>query len=388
MSKKSESDLGLYIHIPYCIKKCPYCAFNSFPRGYVNAGYVDSLIKESRWAGDLLNIAGRPLESLYLGGGTPSLLDPLSMEKLINSIFSSYGRARHCEVTLEVNPATNGGEKLKAFRSAGINRLSMGVQSFNDDNLKFLGRLHDAGESEKAFSDARGAGFDNISMDIIFALPGQDGKGLLKELEKAAYLGPEHISLYLLTMEEETPMNERARKREFFPAPDHVQEELFLLAADYLAGRGYSRYETSNYAREGYRSRHNMRYWQGGDYIGLGAGAHSYLSEPGWGIRWWNLRDAGEYETRIKEGLMPLESLEILSREEAVRETVFTALRTGEGLKEGFLRERFGLSLYEVVSEDKLLHIPYELYQAEGGNLSLTDRGALLADDIAERISL
>ena len=387
MSKKTERDLGLYIHIPYCIKKCPYCAFNSFPQGYVDEGYMNSLIKEAMWGAGLHPLAGKPVESIYFGGGTPSLLDPAHIEKFLDVISSVYTLAKYSEITLEVNPAAKDEEKLRAFRRAGINRLSIGVQSFNEENLKFLGRLHDSNESKKAFIDARRAGFDNISIDLIFALPGQSRKDFLSDLDAALALEPEHISLYLLTMEEGTPMSESAIKGDFIPASDFIQEELFLLATDYLGSKGYLRYETSNYARKGYHSKHNMRYWQGGDYIGLGAGAHSYLSEPGWGMRWWNLSDAKQYESCLEEGLMPLESLEILSREEAVREVVLTSLRTREGLREDFVKQRFGLSIYEVISEEKLMALPHGLFIADDSSVCLTDRGALLADYIAEGIT-
>lgn len=388
MTKKYDKDLGVYLHIPFCLKKCSYCAFNSFPKPYVHEGYIDAMIKELQWGARLHGVTGRFLQSLYFGGGTPSLLEAAQVEKLLTAIGASFSVTKDSEITLEVNPAAKDGEKLKAFRAAGINRLSIGVQSFSEKNLKFLGRLHNGEESRAAFADARRAGFDNISIDLIFALPGQNKEALMSDLEIAAALGPEHLSLYLLTMEEGTPMSESARKGKFTPADDCTQETLFLLATDYLSGRGYQRYETSNYARPGYHSRHNMRYWQGDDYIGLGAGAHSYLSEPGWGMRWWNPNDIKAYEDPVKAGFMPLESLELLGREEAVREMLLTALRTKEGLNDTLVRRRFGLSLKEVVSMENLKYLPRDLYRVDGNTFRLTDKGALLTDEIAMRLSL
>lgn len=378
---------GLYIHIPYCLKKCDYCAFSSRPGYGVPQPYLSSLTKEIKWGSGLFGLKVRPVDTLYFGGGTPSLLAPDELGSLIQAISCVFNLTDDAEITLELNPSTADLRKLSAFREAGINRLSIGVQSFQPCNLNFLGRLHSADEALRCVRNANVAGFENISLDLIYGLPGQTRNDLLTDLHKAVGLNPRHISLYLLTLEKNTPLYQRAEKGRFLPLRDDLQEELFHEATAILSGTDYIRYETSNYAKKGYESRHNLKYWKGADYLGFGAAAHSYLNDVGWGMRWWNVSHARGYIKAVKAGKMPVDNLEILSRGSAVIETVFTSLRTREGLREETLLERFEIGLHDAVSLGALRHIPKDLFILEKGRLSLTDKGALLADEIAGMIT-
>lgn len=387
MSKtSSKNGIGIYLHIPYCLKKCPYCAFNSYEEEKVPAGYASSLVTEMDYAAELFGLGRGSVDTVYFGGGTPSLLDADDIAKLMEEMKSIFDLRTGCEVSLEVNPSSAGEERLQSFRKAGINRLSIGIQSFDNGNLQFLGRLHNGAQAKKTFFDARSAGIDNISIDLIFAIPGQSKDETLSDLQRAVDLSPEHISLYLFTLEEGTPMHKWAGEGKFRATDDSEQEEMFMMASAYLQDNGYNRYETSNYARDGFEARHNLGYWNGKDYIGLGAGAHSYLSDMGWGMRWWNHGSPKSYAENVKKGKLPVDGLEILGRADAIRETIFTALRTRDGLKEDILKDRFGITLYDVLSEAAIKSLPVGLLATGDNRIFLTERGALVADEIVARI--
>lgn len=377
---------GFYIHIPYCTSKCPYCAFNSCASSGVPVAYVDALRDELNWISHLFQLRDSAVDTVYFGGGTPSLLGAEDVSKMLNGIRRLFRVDEKSEITLEVNPLCAGKEKLSDFRKAGINRLSIGMQSLNNDNLRFLGRAHRAEDGKKCFHDARKAGFQNIGVDLIFALPHQKKKQLLRDLEQVVALGPEHISLYILTLEEDTDFHSRASRGEMNLPDDSVQERLFIVASDFLRKTGYMRYETSNYSRPGYESRHNMKYWEGKNYLGLGAGAHSYLNHIGWGMRWWNISSPDAYVKAVGKGLIPLAELELLTREEATRERVITALRTKKGLTARNMKKDFCIALDDVICEAAVNSIPADMLLFERNRISLTDKGALLADEIASRI--
>ena len=313
-------------------------------------------------------------------------MKPDDIDTLLHEISSTFILSEKSEITLEVNPATADKKKLLAFRKIGINRLSMGVQSFQAGNLSFLGRLHSADEAQICIQNAKGAGFDNLSLDFICGLPNQTIDDLLSDLKKAIDVEPQHISLYMLTLEEGTPLYLRAKRGQFKPIGDKLQEDLFTAATNYLRASGYIRYETSNYAQKGYQSRHNLKYWGGNNYIGFGTAAHSYLQEFGWGMRWWNVSDTDKYINCLNDGKMPIDEVEMLSRRSALMETVFTALRTIEGLQEDYLLRRFGITLGEALSLSAIKNCPDNLLIIEKDKLRLTDRGALLADEIAANI--
>ncbi len=380
------TDLGIYIHIPFCTRKCPYCAFPSIPAAGIFEGYTDAVLKEIAFTVHLFSLDGMSIPTVYFGGGTPSLLDTGDVRLIMDELAELFDVDEDCEVTLEINPASAGKEKIEKFKRAGVNRLSIGAQSFDEKNLRFLNRLHDAEESKRCFFHAREAGFENIGIDIIFAIPGQRKESLLTDLEQAAALGPEHISLYLFTIEEETAVYSRAMRGEFEPVEDAMQEEMFLAASEYLKTAGYRRYETSNYARPGFESKHNMRYWKGMSYLGLGAGAHSHLAECGWGMRWWNTDDPTRYVRTVGKGYIPVAGLELLDRNDAIAENILLSLRTGDGLKQDAFNDRFGIPLSNLIPGDVNRHIPEEFLSTDEKGVSLTDRGALRTDEIAATI--
>ena len=385
-----KEKLGLYLHIPFCEKKCPYCAFNSYGTGRVPEGYVDRLVDELLWSAELLRLKEREVDTVYFGGGTPSLLAPEEVSRIMATLKGNFDVSTHAEVTFEANPASagkGGRGYLAAIREAGVNRLSLGVQSFSDESLKLLGRVHNAKAAEEAIKNARKAGFHNLSIDLIFGLPGQGEKAVTSDIEKALSYEPEHLSLYLLGIEEGTPFESRYAAFSSCGEQEETNRTLYLAAGARLEGAGYMRYETSNFARGGFHSRHNMKYWNGGDYLGAGAGAHSYLSGIGWGVRWWGVRDPALYRGRLEGGWLPVEDLELLDRTGALREAVMTALRRREGLDGAGLKDRFGLSLRDLLGGGVLERIPPQFYKLEGERLSLTGEGVLLADEIAAIIT-
>ncbi|MGB1580458.1 MAG: radical SAM family heme chaperone HemW [Nevskiales bacterium] len=266
--------LSLYVHIPWCVRKCPYCDFNSHPveGGMNEAAYVDALLADLTYETPLAQ--GRPLQSIFFGGGTPSLFAAPSIARIIQAADQQLGLADRCEITLEANPGTAEAERFKAYRAAGVNRLSIGVQSFDNAALKKLGRIHDAGEATAAADMARAAGFDNFNIDLMFALPGQDLAAARADLEQAIALEPSHISYYQLTLEPGTHFHRHPPK-----LPDHETAWAMQTQGEALLSQaGFEQYEVSAYARAGKTCRHNLNYWLFGDYIGIGAGAHGKLS--------------------------------------------------------------------------------------------------------------
>lgn len=384
MPKKNPPDTkGLYIHIPFCLKKCPYCAFNSYAESKVPGRYISALEKEMQWLSKLFGLKKCAVDSVYLGGGTPSMLSAYDLDRLLKTASSLFKLDSDAELTIEVNPATVSTEKLEGYQKAGINRISIGIQSLNDNKLSQLGRLHSASEAVNSFRLARDCGYKNITADLMTGLPGETLSDLEKDLKELAHLSPDHISLYLLNIEKGTEFFDRQEKGEFTAAANDVQREFFLTASKILRGYGYFRYETSNYARPGFESRHNLKYWTGTDYIGLGSGAHSYLSEIGWGMRWWNFLLPSDYYNALETGKLPLDGCEILGREEALSETVLTSLRTQEGLKKINMEERFGGSAFKKIIRRAEELVPKELIILEEEKIVLTDKGALMADEIA-----
>jgi putative oxygen-independent coproporphyrinogen III oxidase len=278
--------LSLYVHLPWCVRKCPYCDFNSYEaRGALpDLEYVDALLRDLR--GELPFVQGRRIETVFLGGGTPSLFSAEAIERLLTGLKNEVTLAATVEITLEANPGAVDAARFDAFREAGVSRLSIGIQSFRDEQLRALGRVHDAAEAQVAVATARAAGFDNFNLDLMYGLPNDSVVGAVADLERALELEPTHLSWYQLTLEPNTAFERRPP-----PLPD---DEIVALIEEHgralLADHGYARYEISAYAREGRRCLHNLNYWQFGDYLGLGAGAHGKIT----------LRATGEIARRSK----------------------------------------------------------------------------------------
>ena len=293
MNTRGLKPISLYIHTPWCVKKCPYCDFNSHESaGSIDEkAYLEALLKDLESEPDELN--ERPLKSIFFGGGTPSLLSSAFYVELLEKLAAKTSFANSLEITLEANPGTADTANFKGYRQAGINRLSLGFQSLRDSSLKSLGRIHDASQAVDAFELARAAGFDNINIDLMFALPGQDAKAALQDLSRVIALNPEHISWYQLTLEPNTLFY--AQPPQNLPDND-LAWQMQIEGIDLLTRAGFNRYEVSAYAKTGFKCQHNLNYWQYGDYLGIGAGAHGkyWMSGEGF-IRTTRKRHPAEY---------------------------------------------------------------------------------------------
>ena len=290
--------LGLYLHIPFCSAICNYCNFN---RGLFDAAakarYVDALLAEIRGYGE-----GGAADTVYFGGGTPSLLEPSEVAAIVRACGDTFALARDGEVTLEANPESVDAARLAGFRAAGINRLSFGVQSFRDVELKRLSRLHGAARARGAFLEGRAAGFDNISLDLMMWLPAQLVDEWLESVDQAMALRPEHLSLYMLEVYPNAPLRDEMARAAWSQAPDEDVAAMYVTSMERLEAAGYAQYEISNVARPGRQSRHNLKYWTDGEWLGFGCGAHSTKD----GARWKNVAAIDEYATRIAEGASPI----------------------------------------------------------------------------------
>lgn len=361
---------GIYVHIPFCRRKCFYCDFPSYTgrEGVMNA-YINALCREISSQGSLYcGIWGSPA-TVYIGGGTPTVLPAVLMEKLLSSLEKIIADPK--EFTIEMNPGTAEETYLEMLRSHGCQRLSIGVQSFQDELLRHIGRIHSGEEALTAVELAKRAGFTNISLDLMYGLPGQSLRELEKSVEIAATLGIQHISIYGLQVEEGTVF---ARQREMgkldLPG-DEVEEAMYDYMVDALPALGYARYEISNFAIPGYESRHNLGYWQDVPYLGLGAAAHSYLK----GKRWENVADPLEYINCVEEGKSPSHEEGERTEKIATEEFAFLALRTVKGIDKSAFFRKFGCSLESVYGEVLRRLIAKGLLEEDGDAIFLTRLG-------------
>ena len=371
---------GIYLHVPFCRRKCPYCSFASVvPRpGHVGR-YLRALHAQLRALAALPQVRELTFATVFFGGGTPSLLDPADLAGLLADCRSHFAfAADEPEVSVEVNPGTIDAAGLKRLRRAGCNRLSIGVQSFDDPALAVLGRIHSAGQARATVRAARTAGFENLSLDLMYGLPGQGAAGWRATLEQALALGPDHLSLYELTPETGTPLAaDLDAGRLCLPSEEEVLAMMAVNEA-LVAASPLSRYEISNYAAAGRECRHNLNYWNNGCYLGLGPGATAFYG----GVRRTAAADPDEYCRRLEEGRSAWQVEERLDREAAFRETVVLGLRLTAGVDEAALRERFGLdpaAYYGPLLEHL---VAQGLLAREDGRLRLTPAGLPLANRV------
>jgi oxygen-independent coproporphyrinogen-3 oxidase len=443
---------GLYLHVPFCVRKCPYCAFASIPSaGAQHAAYVEAVCREIREAPQRLAVlvgseeaarrATDPAETVFFGGGTPTLLATDQLKQILDGCRAVFpwsrggspdppgndrsGHSGHSapmpEITLEANPGAVDHGKLAVLREAGFNRLSLGAQSFRDDALAALGRIHSVREIHDAVRAARAAGFANLSLDLIFGLPGQSLAQWESDLHAAAATGAEHLSCYLLTVEPNTPLDDAVRRGAVTPLDDELQKDMLLAAADLLPALGYARYEISNYAKPGFECRHNVKYWTGAPYLGFGPAAHSFLprrgrgmsrlrssairsksglprsapvgaeqpspANPPWGVRWSNVSAVDAYLRRVQAGDSPVAMREDLTREQRMFETIFLGLRMARGVDlDAFAREfeedvdaRHGAAARRLADQG--------LIERAGGFLRLTRDGLPVTDAVTAEFS-
>ncbi|OGP86498.1 MAG: hypothetical protein A2Y95_07885 [Deltaproteobacteria bacterium RBG_13_65_10] len=377
-------EFGLYVHIPFCASRCPYCDFTvTVTRRRPEKEYAAALVAElgARWNAGPWPDAG--VRSVYFGGGTPSLVDPAMIENVLLEARRLAGpRFTPREITLEANPEGLDVHALKVWRRLGVDRLSLGAQSFKPEHLAFLGRTHRAVDIRAASQAARAAGFSNVSLDLIFGLPDQTIADLERDLEEALALGPDHLSCYSLTMEPSTAHG-RAWKAKKFVLPDEEQQaEMITLIVSRLSKAGLDRYEISNFAREGYASVHNRHYWLRESYLGIGTGAHSFIASPEGGVRWWNLRDHRRYIQLALQGRSCVEQEERLSAVDARREWIFLRLRGVEGFCRREFRTLFGADPGEAFPGVLRPLVEAGLLSVRGGRIALTEEGRLLADEV------
>lgn len=370
---------ALYLHIPFCAGKCPYCDFFSTAHPPLPlADYVELLLLDLQQLRKSFPHSP-PFETIYFGGGTPSLLSAQQIEQLLTRIQDLFGRAEGAEITLEANPGDLSAELLHAYRQAAINRLSLGVQSLNDDFLRLLGRRHSAAQAAEAVALARAAGFDNLSLDLIFALPGQGLRALDQDLAALLALAPEHVSLYGLTFEPGTPLTVRRERGELAAVNDDLYVEQYHLLANQLEQAGFEHYEISNFARPGRRCRHNQGYWRRQSCLAVGAGGHGF-SARGWGERRHIPADLEGYQSRLQNGDNPAEVLETFDRLAAMKEYAYLALRTSDGIEQRDFERRFGCS-FERAFPEALKKLRGQLHN-DGSHWFLKRSGWLLYDHL------
>ena len=369
--------LGLYVHIPFCSAICNYCNFN---RGLFDAGlkerYVNALLREIASQGD--NSAA---DSIYFGGGTPSLLEPADVEAIINACRSRFAIGADVEITLEANPETVTPERLLGFRYAGVNRVSYGVQSFRDDELKRLTRLHSAARASEAFAMARAAGFENISLDLMMWLPQQTIRQWLESVDALISLGPEHASLYILELYPNAPLREAMARGNWSLAPDDDAADMYLEAMGRLDAAGYHQYEISNVAKPGRESRHNLKYWTDGEWLGFGCGAHSTRRA----VRWKNLASTTEYIAAVMSGGRLVAESRALSRHEALEEALITGLRLSRGIDVNTVKARYGVDVWDIYRRHLEQFREAGVLIYDGRLLRLPRAGMLLANEIAAK---
>ncbi len=376
---------ALYVHIPWCRHVCPYCDFNVYASAEPpEAAYVEALTTElAAWAARA-PWQGRALRSVYLGGGTPSLLSPEAVARVLASAGRLFDFAPGVEVTIEANPGGLTAERLGGYRGAGVTRLSLGAQSFTPTHLRTLGRDHGVEDIGAAVVAAREAGFDNVSLDLIFGVPGESIAEWRADLAAALALAPAHVSAYSLTYEESTPFFEWRAKGRLAPVTEDDEAAMAETAVDALEAAGLARYEISSFARPGYESRHNLAYWDGSDYLGIGAGAHSFAATPPPGRRLASERLPARYLAAVAASGTAVASEERLSEAQARAEFCFTGLRQVAGVDTAAFARRFGCEL-EAAFPFVARLVTDDLVQRAGGRLRLTARGLRFADEVSAR---
>ncbi len=384
--------LSLYIHIPFCHSKCHYCDFNSYA-GQLRwrEPYVQALLREIAWAGDLARRSGQsgaptdqpwPCRTIFFGGGTPSLLVAEQVAQILAAARQAFAVQADAEITLEANPGTLEQAHLTALRAAGVNRLSMGAQSFDAGLLRWMGRIHSPEEVESAFQMARRADFDNINLDFIFGLPNQSMQQWETTLERALALGPDHLSLYALIVEEGTPLHRWVAQGRVQPADEDLTAEMYLLAQRRLAEAGYEQYEISNWARPGKVCQHNLTYWRNLPYLGVGAGAHSCFG----GQRFSTVLKVREYIEQAQREGQAVVSSETISPDLEMAETAMLALRLNAGLSLALFERRYGMSFDAVFGERLAPVAAAGLLERADGVVRLSEQGRLLGNEVFLRL--
>jgi oxygen-independent coproporphyrinogen-3 oxidase len=378
--RSPTSTLGAYVHIPFCSSICNYCNFN---RGLYDQAlktrYVAALITEISVAEVFRRGNARAaVDTIYFGGGTPSLLDPRDVRAIVDAIRDRFAVDPDSEITLETNPETVDVAKLERFAEAGVNRLSFGVQSFRDDELRRLGRIHSADRARLAVREARSAGFANISLDLMMWLPGQSVESWLESVDRLIDAAPDHASLYLLELYPNAPLKEEMARAGWSLAPDDAAAEMYLMAMERLDDAGLRQYEISNVARIGRESRHNLKYWTDGEWLAFGCGAHATVG----GVRTKNVASTTEYIGRVDAGTDLVIERRVLTPQEQLEEALFTGLRLNEGIDLDAVTARYGVDVWERYGRALTPFVESGWLVHEGPRLRLTREGMLMANEV------
>ncbi len=367
---------GLYLHIPFCSSRCSYCDFaTGLYQSELAERYVSAIVNEIQTT----PARGEEVDTIYFGGGTPSLLSSSQLEHILAALHEGFSVADATEITLEINPGSVTPDKLREFRRLGINRASFGAQTFDDAELAKLGRSHNAADALRTFADLRNAGFENVSFDLIAGLPGQTLDRWQQNVKQALALEPEHLSFYLLEVHSGTPLAEHIR-RGLQPTPDEdLASVMYEWMLEHASRSGYQHYEISNLCRPGFHSRHNVKYWTAAPYYGFGCSAHSYDGQM---RRWSNHRDVLKYVEMVESGASPMVEEQQLSQDEVRAEALFLGMRLMEGVNLRRYRESFGVDLRDEHAADLERFCKAGLVEFDGDLLRLTRTGALLSNEV------
>lgn len=369
--------LGLYIHVPFCAQKCYYCDFNSYK---INSNqkkeYLINIEREMKFYKD--EFKDKCFDTVFFGGGTPSILTVDELQELVNNINENFNIKKDAEITIECNPGTINREKLEAMKKMGINRLSIGLQATQNYHLKSIGRIHTYEEFEKNYYDALDIGFENINIDLMYALPNQKTQEWKDTLDKIIKLNPSHISAYSLILEEGTKLYDMYQNKEFELLDEDTDINMYNYTIDTLKRHGYNQYEISNYSKEGLECKHNIIYWKCDNYLGLGPGASGFIGDT----RYSNIEDICEYNKCIMQNIRPVSEKIELTKKDKIEEFIFMGLRMNEGINIDVFKERFDTDFYDIYQEvmDKL--IKRELVRFDGKNISLTQKGREISNSV------
>lgn len=360
---------GLYIHIPFCIKKCKYCDFVSFcDRSEYFDKYIDALLCEAK------EYQGEYIDTVFIGGGTPTLFDEEQLKRLITGIKTIFNIEDNAEFSIEANPKTLTENKLMVLKKSGVTRLSIGVQSFLDDELLKIGRVHNSNEAIETIKLAKNSGFSNINLDLMMGLPSQTKESLLETLKIAVCLEPSHISLYSLILEEGTPLYNEYKCGKYQQLDEETDRELYHVCVEYLREKGYNRYEISNFSKKGMECRHNIKYWECEEYIGLGISAHSYLNQT----RFYNTDNFNDYMQKKYHN----EDRIILTKEDKISEYIMMKLRMCEGISKREFYEKFGVDIEEHLAQRLEKFINLKVMEKKNGRICFTDYGMDVSNSI------
>ena len=365
---------GIYLHIPFCKTKCIYCDFYSVTKREDSISkFIDCLVKEIKLNKNKLQ--NYDFDTIFFGGGTPSVLTESQLEKILNALHKYYKLNQNAEITLECNPGEINFQKLKGFRNLGINRLSIGFQSFSDNTLKFLGRLHNAEQSILTYKDARKAGFDNINIDLIYDIPKQKLKDWKNDLFLGTSLEPEHISAYSLTVEKNTALYSMVKNKKVYMPSEAMDKKMFLSTIDYLENKNYKHYEISNFCKQEKECKHNLHYWKLNPYLAFGPGAHGFDGKK----RWWNKKSIDYYIESLEKNILPIQSEETLSNKNSFNENIMNGLRLIEGLNTDKIDLLISQNFDDYI-ENIQKKWPYLKHKNQ--RLMLNKKGLLFADEI------